>query len=406
MAGTLKHLYRAIVDDRVRDAMWALRSRGDASVLSAVVRGMFGWPHAAGTAREHLDATMAWLCAAQDAVAGGGVSAFYDVRAGTWGPPYPETTGYIIPTFHEVARLTGDAGLAARADRMAGWLLTLQLPDGAFPIGPLWPDWARDAIVFDTGQILHGLVRTYEERRDARVLEAASRAGDWLARIQENDGAWRRHESDEKEKTYNVRTAWALLRLHAVSGSDRHRDAAVKNLQRALSVQAPDGWYASMEFKAGTDPLTHTIAYTIEGVLESGILLGDDRLIASARKAADAMLEAQREAGGILRGRYAPGWTSTHTWTCLTGTAQMAMVWLTLHGITKDPRYVDAAQVASRHVRERQVRGSALAGVAGGIAGSWPIYGEYEPYRHLNWAAKFFVDGLLLELRLGAVQAR
>jgi hypothetical protein len=401
MATAVKALYRAVVDERARDAMWALRTRGDTSVLSGVLMGVFGMSLAAGTTREHLDVTMDWLCAAQDAVEGGGVSAFYDVRAGTWCPPYPETTGYIIPTFHDVARLTGNEAYRARADRMAEWLLGLQLPSGAFPIGPLWPAWAREPIVFDTGQIIHGLVRAFEERHDARFLDAASRAGDWLAAIQEPDGAWRRFESDEKEKTYNVRTAWALLRLHGASHVDRHREAALRSLDRALSQQEPNGWYASMEFKAGQDPLTHTIAYTIEGVLESGILLDDARLIDSARKAADAMVEAQREAG-FLRGRYGRGWRSTLTWTCLTGTAQMAMVWLTLHRVTGDARYVEAAREANLYVKQRQVRSSRLPGVRGGIAGSSPLYGEYEPYRHLNWAAKFFVDSLVLEYQLEA----
>src|SRR5512138_3460019 len=100
MGETLKGLYHSAVDPRLRDSWWALRMRGDTSVLSGVVRGMFGVPHRVGSTSDHLEATMAWLCRAQDATGVGAVSAFYDVRAGSWGPPYPETTGYIIPTFY------------------------------------------------------------------------------------------------------------------------------------------------------------------------------------------------------------------------------------------------------------------------------------------------------------------
>jgi hypothetical protein len=35
-------------------------------------------------------------------------------------------------------------------------------------------------------------------------------------------------------------------------------------------------------------------------------------------------------------------------------------------------------------------------GVRGGIKGSYPIWASYSPYEYPNWAAKFFVDALLL----------
>ena len=35
--------------------------------------------------------------------------------------------------------------------------------------------------------------------------------------------------------------------------------------------------------------------------------------------------------------------------------------------------------------------------ISGAIAGSQPIRGNYMPYYFPNWAAKFYLDGLLLE---------
>ena len=35
--------------------------------------------------------------------------------------------------------------------------------------------------------------------------------------------------------------------------------------------------------------------------------------------------------------------------------------------------------------------------IRGGVAGSWPVSGDYGPYKVLNWATKFFVDALLRE---------
>jgi hypothetical protein len=395
----MKRLFRSLVDERIRDGLWAWRERGDRSVLAAVTHDLFKRRYPIGPDQEHLAASMGWLCAAQDAMPSGGVSAFYDVRAGTWGPPYPETTGYIIPTFFDYAAYSGDDTYRTRAVRMANWLLTLQLEAGAFPIGPLWPDWERAALVFDTGQIIHGLVRAYEETQRMDYLESARRAGDWLVQIQDTDGAWRVHTSLDIVHTYNVRTAWGLLRLYQACQEPRYRQAAQCNLAWALADQDPDGWFRNAHFRVGEDPLTHTIAYTIEGLLESGVLLADQQVIQAARRAADALRQRQ-DADGILRARYGPGWRSDLSWSCLTGDAQMAILWQRFYQLSGDPDYLQAAEKANTYVKQAQVRSAALPGVSGGVAGSQPIYGGYEPYRNLNWAAKFFADSLLLSIQL------
>src|SRR6185436_6062964 len=95
------------------------------SLIGMYVRDAVGARGKLDTSRAHLDATMAWLCKAQDSVEGGGVSAGYSVIDG-WLPPYPETTGYIIPTFYDYARLTGREEFRLRARRMADWELEVQ----------------------------------------------------------------------------------------------------------------------------------------------------------------------------------------------------------------------------------------------------------------------------------------
>ena len=35
-------------------------------------------------------------------------------------------------------------------------------------------------------------------------------------------------------------------------------------------------------------------------------------------------------------------------------------------------------------------------GIRGGIAGCYPVWGGYIQYGYPNWAAKFFIDALLL----------
>lgn len=393
----LKRLVRSTVDPHFRDAIWAYRTRRDFSVLDGVMRGKFQILHQPGSNRDHIQATMDWLCAAQDADQTGGVAAFYDVREGRWGPLYPETTGYIIPTFYDAASYLNDDTYRQRALRMASWLLTLQLESGAFPIGPLWPEWERQPIVFDTGQILFGLVRAYQETGEDRFLAAARKAGDWLVAIQDSDGAWRKHTSLGFVHTYNVRSALGVLLLAEASNQGPYKDAAIRNLRWAMTQQEPDGWFQNAGFTLQEDPLTHTIAYTIEGLLEAGIILSDGAMIASARRAADALC-ARQTADGFLRARYGPGWKSSLDWSCLTGTAQMGMIWSRLFSLTGDKVYRQAAAEANLYLKRRQARQiQQKPGVRGGIAGSFPLFGDYEPFRNLNWAAKFFVDSLHLE---------
>ena len=116
-----------------------------------------------------------WLRRAQDATGDGGVAWAYGLHRG-WGPSYPETTGYIIPTFLDLAAVTGDEDFADRARRCLDFLLPLQLPGGAFPAGTLEEPERRPSI-FNTGQIICGLNAWYRRTGDAEIGEVARRAG-------------------------------------------------------------------------------------------------------------------------------------------------------------------------------------------------------------------------------------
>ena len=73
---------------------------------------------------------MAWLCVAQDRDADAGVAGSYTLLKG-WTKSYPETTGYIIPTFLAYARYSEREEFVERGIRMADWLLSVQSPDGS-----------------------------------------------------------------------------------------------------------------------------------------------------------------------------------------------------------------------------------------------------------------------------------
>ncbi|HEU4332935.1 MAG TPA: pectate lyase [Candidatus Eisenbacteria bacterium] len=358
----------------------------------------------------HLRETMEWLRRAQDATGSGGVSRCYTLavrrsegRRG-WMSPYPETTGYIIPTFYDYALRSGEGDYRDRALAMARWECDIQMESGAVMGGVHGPPgFPPTPAVFNTGQVLFGWARAYRESGEERFRAAARRGADFLVEAMDEDGAWRRHGSKYAlpgVHVYDARTAWGLLEAWRVTGDARHRDAARRNLDYVCARQEPNGWFPDCCLDDPRRPLLHTLAYTMEGLLEGGLLLEEERHVAAARRAADALLERLRPDGG-LAGRFDAGWRNAASWSCLTGNAQTALVWLRLERILGTAAYGDAAVRLLGYLRTTQDLRSGDPGVRGGVAGSFPRFGEYGPYEFLNWAAKFFADGLLLELERG-----
>jgi predicted ATP-grasp superfamily ATP-dependent carboligase len=353
----------------------------------------------------HLDGAIAWLCAAHEA-SGGGVSRAYSVSPASgypagWQAAYPETTGYLIPTFFDCAAALGRDDLARRAARMADWELGVQLPSGGIPGGTV--DHAHPPVVFNTGMVLLGLARAYAETRAPAYGDASARAADFLTAAQARDGSWHRFANSNGQTqvhAYDCLVNWGLLSAWRLLGEDRWLQAAARNLDFTLSLQAPNGWFAMNALRTLRNgrPLTHTIGYATQGLLECGAMLDEPRFIDAARITADAML-ARLDAGGFLAGEYDARWRPVVDWSCLTGTVQMAVIWWRLFELVGEGRYADGARRATRYVKCRQDLDVANPGIRGGIAGSSPVDGTYGRYQFLNWAAKFFVDALLLEAR-------
>ncbi len=115
----------------------------------------------------HVDAAVQWICRAQDAFADGGVARSYSLvynpyfqRRG-WVPSYPETTGYIIPTMFDYARLAARQDIFDRAVRMADWECDAQMENGAVQGGTI--DQPPTPAIFNTGQVIFGWVRAFQE---------------------------------------------------------------------------------------------------------------------------------------------------------------------------------------------------------------------------------------------------
>jgi hypothetical protein len=343
---------------------------------------------------------MDWLCCAQDNSRSrdGGVARDYSLIHG-WASSYPETTGYIIPTFLNCADAGGRPDLRERALGMADWLVRIQLPEGAFQGGKI-DSVPRVPVTFNTGQILLGLAAA--EVAFGGYREPVRRAADWLVETQDADGCWRKHPTPfaaPGEKEYETHVAWGLFEAARIEPERGYGRAGLANVRWALSSQAPNGWFSKCCLDEPTRPLTHTIAYALRGVLEAYRFSEDRFFLDAARKTADG-LHSALGSDGTLPGRLLPDWSGAANWVCLTGTAQVAYCWMLLSRFTGEPHYAQAAFKANRFVR-RTVRIDGPPETRGGVKGSFPVNGDYGRYEYPNWGPKFLADSLMLETSMG-----
>lgn len=350
-------------------------------------------------ARHALDAAADWLARAQDVTGCGGVSAYYDAEKRRWAGAYPETTGYIIPTLFRYAAMSGRNAYRDRAIAMAAWESEIQFPDGGVLAGTLDATRAVPTI-FNTGQVLFGWLSAWQHTGDLRFRDSAIRAADWLVAAQDPDGAWRRFASPfaaHALNAYNTRVAFALARMGRALDVPEYLDAATRNVDWALTQTRPNGWLENNDLEDRQRPLTHTIAYAIRGILEVGLLASDSRFVDAATRMARAVAATQRR-DGALPGRLDADWKPASRWTCLTGNVQMAIIWQRLAKETGDISLRPAAESANRFVMSIQDPMLPDDQIRGAIPGSHPRKGGYMRHRYPNWAAKFFMDALMLQL--------
>jgi len=346
-----------------------------------------------------VDAALGWLCTAQDCSAShdGGVARHFSLLTG-WGTSYPETTGYIVPTFIWCGQLLRRQELSDRARRMLDWLVTIQLPDGAFQGGTVGSSPVVPT-VFDTGQILMGLAAGAAEFGEDRYFAAMTRAAGWLVGAQKDDGSWPQDVAPfamPGAKAYDTHVAWGLLQAAEAAKSEEYRQAALANVRWAVGLQHDNGWFDRCCLSDHAQPLTHTIGYALRGIIEAYRATREEAFLRSAERCADGLLAVVRE-DGFLPGRLDCTWHGTVPWVCLTGSVQIAACWLLLHRETRRSEYLRAARACNAFVR-RTVKVDGPPGTRGGVKGSFPVDGWYGKYQYLNWACKFLIDANLLDL--------
>jgi malonyl-CoA O-methyltransferase len=270
--------------------------------------------------------------------------------SGTTRKPYPEVSGYFIPTLLK----WGEHDLACR---FAVWLASIQNANGS------WSD--PDGIspyTFDTGQILKGL---FAARQRMAGLDDIIRLGcDWLLSQVDRDG----------RVTTPDQSAWALpggkvvpesIHLYALEplgvaaaafGEPKYSDAC----ERAIA------YYLRRAELLRFDTLSHFHAYIMEALVDLGHR-------EAAIRGMEEIVRLQARDGSV------PGHRNVK-WVCSTGLAQYAVVWYKLGDRQR-------AERALRYV-------CSLQNASGGFFGSYGRGANYFPNAEISWAVKYFLDAL------------
>jgi len=351
----------------------------------------------------HLRAAVEWLLHSQAVTGTGGFAAAYSFKDG-WLPPYPETTGYIIPTLWDASAVLGDERLGAAALAAAEWELAIQLPSGGIQAGYWGADpqrfWSAESgpAAFNTGQVVLGWNRAYQETGERRFLEASVRGCRFLAECVDEAGIFRRGLSPgptNPTRAYYTRVAYALAWTGRVTGEATFEAVARRHLDWVVQQQDADGWFRHAGFQDDETPLTHTMAYTAEGLLAAGELLEEERYVAASARHVVAAAAACERRGLFLPARFTAGWKAVDEFCCVPGNAQFAWLWCRHGRRTGDVALVNTGLKMVDWLKQRQALDNVEAGIRGGLPGAWPIDGGYSIYSYVNWAAKYFADALV-----------
>ena len=347
-------------------------------------------------------AVLGWIKRGQDFWDCGGVPASYNARKRGYDWPYPETTGYSIPTLIELGSLPRFRHAEPIARKAADWLVAKQHSAGWIRCNIEPPETAfhdeEQIVLFDCGAILQGFSAL--ALHSVGYSEAAMRLSRFLTAEQRENGTWDRFLAFEHFGSHNALVAYALINAGHTLNEPQFSEAGHRCLLALRGRLRPNGYIAGCEFpgvRRGVAFL-HPFVYTIEGYLKAAALAPEYGYLEAVRPALDALQHGIETTGQIPGAFVQPDMSTTFSFTALTAIAQLADVGFRADQLMGETRYTQMSRQLMRFLR--QVLNGTLNDVPwqGGLPSAYPIDGEYLPFCVNNWGAKYFLDASMGEL--------
>ena len=353
------------------------------------------------TSEQTLEKTFQWIKSSIDATNDDGSSAYYRYSSG-WKGSYPETTGYLIPTMYDYAAFKNNDDWKNRAKKAADWLLSIQAPVGGWQ--GLQIGEKCDLRVFNTGMILDGLAATYRVEKDNKYLNAARKGTEWILSKLGEDGFFSENNVVGGGAFDTLVCACLLMIVELLPQADQesYRNKIKKALDAHLTLQTQNGWWKKCNFHSNDTALLHHVGYTLDGLIISSQVLNEEKYYNAAQKTAKKLLskfEVNLELPAYCNSDWSTYLDLGHKASlCLTGYSQIAIVFQKIAKKEDDLRYLNAALKINEIVSAIGNYNSSNDGISYGLPGSFPIYGSYQTFQFVNWAAKYHAESVLLSL--------
>ena len=273
--------------------------------------------------------------------------------------PYPEVTGYYIPTLI-------NWGYKDLALQYAKWLCQIQKEDGS------WYDtFDESPYIFDSAQILKGLIAIRPFYQEKQEIDQCIIAGcEWILSCMTDEG---RLVTPDENAWGNESIHIELIHLYCLSplleaGKIYAKAEYQDKVKQVLTYY--EGKY--LDEICSFSLLSHFYAYVMEALVD----LGEMEL---ATKCMENVAKYQKENGEI------PAYSNVD-WVCSTGMFQLALVWFKLGNLDLGTKAFNYA--------------CKLQNESGGWFGSYlSIYNgnenpTYFPQDEISWANKYFLDAL------------
>ena len=229
---------------------------------------------------ESLDLTTSWLVESINKGNGGSCGYFSPLG---WSKPYPETTGYIIPTLLRLSDFKSADIYKQKSLSCGEWLLSIQNNDGSWN-GGFHPTSKSKPSVFNSGQILKGMVALLKKLKMNNIYQQQKSVDLFYCQKMDNNGMFVGDDYRSKlTPSYYTSVAWPMLELWAVTNENELLNKTVGFLDLILERKRNDGTFEKWGFEDNGSAYTHTIAYTIRGFQEASRILGDNKYFDSVR---------------------------------------------------------------------------------------------------------------------------
>lgn len=312
---------------------------------------------------------------------------------GKWSSPYPETTGYLLPTLLNAAPYFPKENLISLSKLQLKFFESIKTVDGAY----LQNTEDAEPVVFDVAQILWGFISLvpYMEK-SAPLLQEIEITRQWLRDILDNEGNFISHNYvKDFQPAYYSRIAWPLAAAENIIDSKPSRKTKAL-IKRLVESQNDNHSFKDWGFRKNEPALTHTIAYTLRGLWEYAEILNSKKIKKQVTLALHRLSKAIRVDGGIA-GSYTEEWEGDHSFICSCGNAQLALLYMMVYERSRDKVYLERVTTLLQPLMKAQRKAAINTGA---VAGSIPISGFYQRYKYTNWTQKFFSDALIKLLEL------